>query len=104
MLTLILIFSQNIDEFEKQVQTLESVHPLISTRNTDKLGCASYSQPACLYLEIRGRAEHFVAPYEYESVDGRNTCYIPLVAWSLRDLTESERIQQLHLRKLYLMF
>ena len=24
------IFSQNMDEFEKQVQTLESVHPLIS--------------------------------------------------------------------------
>ena len=30
LLPLISIFSQNIDEFEKQVQTLESVHPLIS--------------------------------------------------------------------------
>ena len=30
LLTLISIFSQNIDEFEKQVQTLESVHLLIS--------------------------------------------------------------------------
>ena len=30
LLTLISIFSQNMDEFEKQVQTLESVHPLIS--------------------------------------------------------------------------
>ena len=30
LLTLISIFSQNIDDFEKQVQTLESVHPLIS--------------------------------------------------------------------------
>ena len=27
---LISIFSQNIDDFEKQVQTLESGHPLIS--------------------------------------------------------------------------
>ena len=36
LLTLISIFSQNIDEFQKQVQTLESVHPLISkyTKNT----------------------------------------------------------------------
>ena len=30
LLTLISIFSQNIDEFEKQVQALEGVHPLIS--------------------------------------------------------------------------
>ena len=30
LLTLISIFPQNMDEFEKQVQTLESVHPLIS--------------------------------------------------------------------------
>ena len=29
LLTLISSFSQNMDEFEKQVQTLESVHPLI---------------------------------------------------------------------------
>ena len=28
--TLISIFSQNMDEFEKQVETLESVYPLIS--------------------------------------------------------------------------
>ena len=45
-------------EFEKQVQTLESVHPLISKyrqAGEKKLGCASYFQPACLYFEIRGR-------------------------------------------------
>ena len=42
-----------MDEFEKQVQTLESVHPLISKNWLKKLDCASYFQPACLYLEIR---------------------------------------------------
>ena len=60
LLTIISIFSQNIIEFQKQVQTLESVYPLLISINTDKLikkklGCASYFQPACLYLEIRGR-------------------------------------------------
>ena len=30
LLTLISIFPQNMDEFEKQVQTLERFHPLIS--------------------------------------------------------------------------
>ena len=49
--TLILTFSQNMDEFEKQVQTLENVHHLMSKY---RQGCASYFQPACLYLEIRG--------------------------------------------------
>ena len=55
--TLISIFSQNMNEFEKQVQTL-GVHPLISEIQTSwlkKLGCTLYFQPACLYLEIRGR-------------------------------------------------
>ena len=33
--TLISIFAQNMDEFEKQVQTLESVHPLISKYRQD---------------------------------------------------------------------
>ena len=57
-LTLMSIFSQNIDEFEKQVETLESVHPLISKcrqAGKKKLGFALCFQPACLYLEIRGR-------------------------------------------------
>ena len=36
-----------MDEFEKQVQTLESVHTLISK--------FSYFQLSCLYLEIGGR-------------------------------------------------
>ena len=44
VLTLISIFSQNIDELEKQVQlTLESVH------------LSKYRKAACLYLEFRGR-------------------------------------------------
>ena len=58
LLTLMSIFSQNMDEFEKQVQTLETVHPLISKyRQTGRKNSAapSYFQPACLYLEIRGR-------------------------------------------------
>ena len=50
--TLILIFSQNMDEFEKPVQTLESVHQVYppslnwQTSWLKKLGCASYFQPA----------------------------------------------------------
>ena len=47
LLTLFSILSQNTDEFQKQVQTLESFHPLIS-RYRQEL------QPACLYLEFRG--------------------------------------------------
>ena len=49
---------KNMDEFEKQVQTLQSVHPPISKYRQavkKKLGCVSYFQPACLYREIRGR-------------------------------------------------
>ena len=42
-------------EFEKQVQALESVHPLISKYRQAGEKPLSYIQPACLYLEIRGR-------------------------------------------------
>ena len=56
MITLITIFSQNMDEFEKQVPTLERAHPLISEykqaglkKNKTRLQATSF-----LYLEIRG--------------------------------------------------
>ena len=55
-----------MDEFEKHVQTLESVHPQISR----------YFQPACLYLETRGRTLTCVwtitSLIKYFSVSGMN--------------------------------
>ena len=42
-------FLSKIDEFEKQVQTLESVHPLISKyRNTKFLNTVQYKQLVCI--------------------------------------------------------
>ena len=54
------ITAQNMDKFEKQVQTVGSVHLLISKyRQTGekktRLRLVQYFQHACLYLEIRGR-------------------------------------------------
>ena len=60
MITLITIFSQNMDEFEKQVPTLERAHPLISEYKQaglkkKKLGCKRVVfSTSFLYLEIRG--------------------------------------------------
>ena len=64
---LISIFSQIINEFEKQVQTLESVYPLISIHIEAglKKNSFSYFQPACQYLEIRGRTLARVLQFNY---------------------------------------
>ena len=60
-------FSQNFEKFEKQVQTLESVHPLIS----------KYRQAVKktrLYLEVRERTLTRVWTHRHFSVHEKKYC------------------------------